>query len=72
MTQILIACIPGITAGMFAAITAFMLKVRQERRYAEEVFRLLKEIANYEHRCKVLEEEIEQSPVLKKRRRCYD
>lgn len=69
MTKILIACIPGIIAGMLAASISLMLKVRQERTYAEEVFRLLKETANYAHRCKVIEEEIESSPVLKKRGR---
>lgn len=60
MTRILIACSPVIVASLLVVIIAFVLKVREERKRAEEVFRLLKEIADYEHRCKVLEEEIER------------
>ena len=60
MTRILIACSFGIVAGMLVVSIVFMLKVRQECKRAEEVFRLLKEIADYEHRCKELEEEIER------------
>lgn len=55
MTKILIACIPGIIAGMLVASIAFMLNVRQERKRAEKFLWLLKESVDYERRRKDIE-----------------